>query len=61
MLLSWQNDPIRCRDSVPGPDDLYPSIFKERLEGSPDRIAAEACPLHEERLAYCTVVTVKTI
>jgi len=61
MLFSWQNDSIRRRDSVPGSDDLYPFIFKECLEGSPDRIAAEACPLHEERLAYCTVVTVKTI
>jgi len=61
MLLSWQNDPIRCRDSVPCSDDLYPSVFEECLEGSPDRITTEACPLHEERLAHCTVVAVKTI
>src|SRR5215510_2764267 len=61
MLLSWQNDPIRGRDSVPCSNDLYPSVFEERLEGSPNRIATEPCPLHEERLAHCTVVAVKTI
>ena len=61
MLLSRQNDPIRCRDPVPCSDDLYPCVIQERLQGSPDRIATEPCPLHEERLAHCTVVTVKTI
>src|SRR5919197_5620478 len=61
MLLSWQNDPIRGRDSVPSSDNLDPSVLEQRLEGSPDRIATEPCPLHEERLAHCTVVAVKTI